>query len=91
MSDKIVEKLEYKTQIHTAWDGTEQRMALRSEPRRFVSYDYIGNETWQSQYLRMLTFGQQTISIMARKMQFRGKAVQRASKYNNSNISTLGL
>lgn len=63
LADKIVEKLEYKTQIHTAWNGSEQRMALRSEPRTFVSYDYIGAETWQSQYLRMLTFGQQTQRI----------------------------
>lgn len=60
MPDRIIERLEYKTQIHTSWDGSEQRMALRSEPRRFVSYDYVGVETWHNQYLRMLTYGKQT-------------------------------
>lgn len=63
MSDRIIERIEYKTQIHTAWDGSEQRMALRSEPRRYVSYDYVGVQTWHNQYLRMLTFGQQTQRI----------------------------
>lgn len=60
MSEKIIEKLEFLTQIHKSWDGTEQRMALRNEPRRYISYDYLGMKTWHSQYLRMLTFGQQT-------------------------------
>lgn len=60
MSEKITEKIEFLTQIHTAWNKTEQRVALRSEPRRYISYDYIGIETWQSQYLRSLTYSQQT-------------------------------
>lgn len=59
MSEKIIEKIQFLTQIHKSWDGSEQRMALRTKPRKFISYDYIGMETWQSQYLRMLTFGQQ--------------------------------
>lgn len=60
MADRITETFEFKTQIHTAWDGTEQRLALREEPRRCVSYDFIGVQSWQSQYLRLLTMGEQT-------------------------------
>lgn len=60
MAEKITEKMVFMTQIMTSWDGAEQRMALRSEPRRYISYDYLGVESWHSQYLRMLTFGQQT-------------------------------
>ena len=52
--------MEFLTQIHTAWDNTEQRAALRPVPRRYFSYEYIGIETWQSQYLRALTYSQQT-------------------------------
>lgn len=60
MSEKITETIAFLTQIHTAWDGTEQRAALRSKPRRSVSYDYISMKPWQSQYLRALTYSQQT-------------------------------
>ena len=60
MAEKITEKISYLTQICTAWDNSEQRMALRSEPRRYIAYDYIGIESWQSQYLRMLTYQAQT-------------------------------
>lgn len=52
--------MEFLTQIHTAWDGTEQRAGLRPVPRRSISYEYIGVKTWQSQYLRALTYSQQT-------------------------------
>lgn len=60
MAEKITEKISYLTQIHTAWDNSEQRMALRAEPRRYISYDYIGIENWQSEYLRMLIYNAQT-------------------------------
>ncbi|TWH48561.1 hypothetical protein [Sporomusa sp. KB1] len=60
MADKISETIEFLTQIHKAWDGTEQRAALRARPRRSVSYDYISMQPWQSQYLRALTYSQQT-------------------------------
>lgn len=61
MSDeKISETLEFLTQIHTAWDNSEQRAALRTRPRRSISYDYIGTESRQSQYLRSLVYNQQT-------------------------------
>lgn len=65
MAEKISAKMSYLTQIHTAWDGKEQRMALRQEPRRYVAYDYIGCESWQSQYLRMLAYksGTQLIEL----------------------------
>ncbi|VBB05562.1 Hypothetical protein LUCI_0772 [Lucifera butyrica] len=61
----LSERIEFLTQIHTAWDGTEQRAALRLQPRRYVSYEYIGVKNWQSQYLRALTYTQQT-----QKLQF---------------------
>lgn len=59
-NEKISETLEFFTQIHTAWDNSEQRAALRTRPRRSISYDYIGTETRQSQYLRSLVYNQQT-------------------------------
>lgn len=58
-NENIVERFEFKTQIHTAYDGTEQRAALREEPRRFFSFNYISVDTWQSQYLRMLIISRQ--------------------------------
>ena len=62
-NNKITQTIEYLTQIHTAWDGSEQRVAIRNEPRISISYDYIGVKTWQSQWLRMLQFGKQTQQI----------------------------
>jgi hypothetical protein len=63
MADTIIETLEFKTQIHTSWDGNEQRMALRNYPRRAVAYDYQGMTPAQSQYLRALTYAKQTEKI----------------------------
>ena len=60
---KISETLEFLTQIHTAWVNTEQRMALRKYPRRYVSYEYIGMKPSQSQYLRALLYSKQTEQI----------------------------
>ncbi len=57
---KISETVEFLTQIHKAWDGTEQRASVRPLPRRMLSYDYIGMKHWQSQYLRALAYSQQT-------------------------------
>jgi hypothetical protein len=57
---KISESIEFMTQIHKAWDGTEQRMGLRPKPRRYFSYDYIGAKSADSQYLRALSYSQQT-------------------------------
>lgn len=57
---KISETLEFITQIHKAWDGTEQRASVRYRPRRSISYDYIGTSSWESQYLRSLAYAQQT-------------------------------
>jgi len=59
----IVETLEYKTQIHTAWDNTEQRAAIRTYPRRAISYDYYGMTPAQSQYLRALSYAKQNEQI----------------------------
>lgn len=63
MANTISETLEFKTQIHTAWDKTEQRMALRTYPRRSVSYDYYGMTAAQSQYLRALSYAKQNEKI----------------------------
>lgn len=63
MANTISETLEYKTQIHTAWDGAEQRLALRQYPRRSVSYDYYGLTASQSQYLRALCYAKQNTRI----------------------------
>lgn len=52
---RIQETIEYLTQILTGWDGTEQRMALRTEPRRKVSFRYTGMTAKQSTFLRSLS------------------------------------
>nr|WP_092074936.1 hypothetical protein [Dendrosporobacter quercicolus]NSL49561.1 hypothetical protein [Dendrosporobacter quercicolus DSM 1736]SDN22784.1 hypothetical protein SAMN04488502_11516 [Dendrosporobacter quercicolus] len=62
-NEKITETLEFLTQIHTSWNNTEQRLALRTYPRRFLSYDYIGTNSSQSQYLRALLYARQTEQI----------------------------
>ena len=59
----IIETLTFKTQIHKAWDGTEQRAAIRTYPRRSVSYDYYGMKPEQSQYLRALLYNKQNEKI----------------------------
>ena len=61
--DQIVEKFQFKTDIITAFDGSEQRSALRSIPRRYLSYKYTSTAAWEAQYLRMLTSNQQN-SVM---------------------------
>lgn len=63
MATEISETLEFKTQIHKAWDATEQRMALRTYPRRSISYDYYGMTAAQSQYLRALSYAKQNEQI----------------------------
>lgn len=63
MERRIVETIEYLTQIHTAWDGTEQRMALREYPRRSVSYRYAGMTTTESSRLRALCYSSQTTQL----------------------------
>lgn len=60
---EITETLEFKTQIHKAWDATEQRMALRKYPRRSITYDYYGMKPWQTQYLRALAYAKQNEKI----------------------------
>lgn len=56
----ITEKLSFETQVHEAWDGTEQRAALRSQPRRYVSYDWQAMELWHANYLHALVYSGQT-------------------------------
>lgn len=59
-SAKISETLEFLTQIHKAWDNSEQRAALRMKPRRSLAYDYVGMKPWQSQYIRAMAYARQT-------------------------------
>lgn len=57
---RITETIEFLTQVHTSWNETEQRMALREHPRRSISYRYTGMSNTTSEYLRALCNGQQT-------------------------------
>ena len=50
--NKITEKLEYKTDIITAYDGSEQRIKTRQHPRHTLSYDYSAMEIDHALYLR---------------------------------------
>lgn len=59
----ISEKISFLTNILTAWDGSEQRQALRREPRRYVSYDYTGMDAEQSERLRALIYHAQSTAI----------------------------
>lgn len=49
---KITEKLEFLTDIITSYDGKEQRMKLRQQPRKFYSYDYDAMKDGEAQWLR---------------------------------------
>lgn len=66
MSDSnahISEKISFLTNILSAWDGSEQRQALRREPRKFVAYDYTGMNAEQSERLRALIYHAQSSAI----------------------------
>ena len=52
---KITEKYEYLTDIITSYSGIEQRVALRDEPRHYVSYSYPAMNSYQAQWLRGIT------------------------------------
>ena len=49
---RITEKIEYLTDIITAYDGSEQRIKLRQLPRYSYSYDYDAMDEYQAQWLR---------------------------------------
>lgn len=49
---KITEKYEYKTNIITNYDGSEQRIKTRQYPRHLLSYDYDAMNSYQAQWLR---------------------------------------
>ena len=59
----ITEKYEFLTQLHTAYDTTEQRMPLRSVPRIYISYDYEAMTPWQAQWLKAAISLKQTDTI----------------------------
>lgn len=54
MATRITEKYEYRTNIITAYNGQEQRIATRYVPRHQLSYDYDAMDSWQAQWLRSL-------------------------------------
>lgn len=49
---RITESWEYKTDILTSYDGSEQRICIRDTPRHFLSYDYDAMNQYHSQMLR---------------------------------------
>ena len=52
MDTMITEKYEFKTDIIKSYGGQEQRIALRDEPRHFLSYDYTAMKPFEAQWLR---------------------------------------
>lgn len=60
---KITEKYEFLTQIITAYDSSEQRMALRTNPRHYVSYNYDAMSATEAQWIRGILNMQQTDTI----------------------------
>lgn len=54
MTTRITEKFEFKTDIITSYDGHEQRIKLRQEPRHYLTFDYTSMDKYQSQWLRAL-------------------------------------
>lgn len=52
----ISKRISFLTSVLTSWDGTEQRQAIRAEPRITVSYDYTGMNSAQSAWLRLLMY-----------------------------------
>ena len=49
---KITESFEYKTDVITAYDGSEQRIKTRQYPRHNLSFDYDAMDLFQAQWLR---------------------------------------
>lgn len=49
---KITENIEYLTEVLTAYDGHEQRIKLRQQPRNYFNYDYSAMDQYQAQWLR---------------------------------------
>ena len=54
MATRITEKFEFKTDIIVSYDGHEQRIKLRQEPRHYLTFDYTSMNEYQSQWLRAL-------------------------------------
>lgn len=57
---RITEKIEYKTDVITCYDGHEQRIKTRQIPRYSVSYDYDAMNAYQAQWLRGMSRMRQT-------------------------------
>ena len=60
---KITEKYEFKTDIITSYTGTEQRIALRNEPRHYLSYDYTAMKPFEAQWLRAVARMKQSTTL----------------------------
>ena len=57
---KITETFEFKTSILRAYDGHEQRIRTRQNPRHFLSYDYSAMNSGEAQWLRAQARARQT-------------------------------
>ena len=49
---RITESFEFKTDVITAYDGSEQRIKTRQIPRHSLSFDYDAMNLFQAQWLR---------------------------------------
>lgn len=49
---RIIESFEFKTDVITAYDGSEQRLKTRQYPRHELSFDYDAMNLFQAQWLR---------------------------------------
>lgn len=54
--DDVIERLEWSTDLHEAYDGTEQRIALVAAPRRRYEYSLLEHTT-DAAHLDALLFG----------------------------------
>ena len=52
---KITEKFEFLTDVIKSYNGSEQRIKLRQEPRHFISYDYLATNASDAQWIRSMT------------------------------------
>jgi hypothetical protein len=59
MNGRIQETISFYTQIHTSYNQHEQRSALRYNPRRSVTFDYIGMNGRLSEQLKAMAYSSQ--------------------------------
>lgn len=64
-ADPVDETLSYKTEVLTAFDGSEQRIALRSRPRRAFSFTPLAAGAQSREMQRLLSTWQNRVFAMA--------------------------